>query len=297
MRQYFLMGAAVISLVSFGWKLSLGRADEVVAQKEAAGEKKDGEKTDDAAKKKQAADAEEQKTFYDAVGKEFNEKLTAASEGKEVDFGPFVKRISDRLATKAGVEEVDNAINLARILEIFTSADNVKPIYESIEKLADRIQAKQPELAAKVRRAVKGPMARINMIGTSPVIEGTTVDGEKFDWAKYKGKVVLLDFWATWCGPCVQEIPNVKKAYEKYHDKGFEVVGISRDDSKEDLVAFIEKEKLPWPTIHPSDELAQKFLISSIPATFLIDRDGKLVSVSARGPRLEAQLEKLLGKK
>lgn len=275
----------------------------LLAQKEPAADekktdeaKKNAPKENDEEKKKQEAAREDYEKFAKPFFKELNEKFEEAQKGKEVDFAPLVKKYSERLATKSSVGEIRDAIETAQMLEIFSSTDNVKPIYQGIEKLADRIQGSEPELAKKIHEALKSPIARLNLVGTKPVIEGTTVDGEKFDWSKYKGKVVLLDFWATWCGPCVKEMPNVKKAYEKYHEKGFEVVGISLDNSKDDLVAFIKEKNVPWTTIYP-DTLSDKFLVEGIPATFLFDRDGKLVSISARGPRLEQQLEKLLEKK
>ncbi|MCC7084391.1 MAG: TlpA family protein disulfide reductase [Pirellulales bacterium] len=242
--------------------------------------------------------------FINPLVKDLSAKIELADQGKAVDFSAPIKQLSDRLATKSSVGEVQPALSIAQMLEIFTAAENVRPIYDGIEKLADRIQPSDPQAAAQVRAAIKGPLARMKLIGTKPAIEGTTAAGEKFDWSKYKGKVVLLDFWATWCGPCLAELPNVKKAYEKYHGQGFDVVGISLDDDAKNLDAFQEKQKLPWVTLFPTGSergfdgpLARQFLVDSIPATFLIDRDGKVASISARGSRLEAQLDQLLGAK
>jgi peroxiredoxin len=148
-------------------------------------------------------------------------------------------------------------------------------------------------------------LTRLDWIGKAPKIEGAIFGGEKFDWSKYKGKIVLLDFWATWCGPCVRELPNVKADYEKYHDRGFDVVGISLDEKDEDLADFLQKEKLAWPTLLETDPakrefnlpLAKQFGVDSIPATFLIDRSGKVAAISVRGEELGKQIEKLLAEK
>lgn len=311
MRRFLNFRAGLVALAAFGSMISLCRADEVLAQKEpAADEKKEvatkdeAPKADDAEKKKQDAAQEEYKKFAEPFFKELMEKLGSAQEGKTVDFSPLVKQYSERLATKSTAKEVGDALKAAQYLEMFAPPAEVKSIYGAILKLADRIQPENPKLAEQLREHLKRPLAVLDMVGTTPVIEGTLADGTKLDWSKYKGKVVLLDFWATWCGPCIAEIPNVKKAYEKYHEKGFEVVGISLDDDVKALIAFQEKEKLPWVSIFPTGAnrgfeapLAKQFMIEGIPATFLIGPDGKLVSTSARGPRLEAQLEKLLERK
>jgi peroxiredoxin len=134
-------------------------------------------------------------------------------------------------------------------------------------------------------------------------IAGPTLQGEKFDLKDYRGKVVLVDFWATWCVPCVQELPNVLHVYERYHDRGFEVVGVSLDDSRERLQKFVADRGLPWPQIFmdsPNERgwkapLARKYGVRAIPATFLIDPDGQLAFKGLRGSNLETAVGHLLG--
>lgn len=134
-------------------------------------------------------------------------------------------------------------------------------------------------------------------------IDGKSVDGKDFDWSAYRGKVVLVDFWATWCGPCLRELPNVKKQYELYHDRGFDVVGVSLDEDRAKLEEFLGKEQLPWTTLFSDDEaatgwdhpMANQYGVTAIPAVFLVDKDGKVVTMKARGEALGEELAKLLG--
>jgi thiol-disulfide isomerase/thioredoxin len=117
----------------------------------------------------------------------------------------------------------------------------------------------------------------------------------------YKGKVVLVDFWATWCGPCKALMPHVKETYAKYHDKGFEVVGVSLDRDLAALRAYIVQEQLPWVNVvgelqngQVKFPLAEAYGVTGIPATFVVDKEGKIVSRGLRGEALEKQIAKLV---
>ena len=139
----------------------------------------------------------------------------------------------------------------------------------------------------------------------APAFEATTLDGAKIAMpASYKGKVVLLDFWAPWCGPCLAELPHVISAYEKHHAAGFEILGISLDDerSKAKLPTFIQDKKMTW--AHVCDgkgweaSVGQLYNVHSIPATYLIDGDtGKVLAVGLRGSALEPAIAKALAEK
>ena len=141
-----------------------------------------------------------------------------------------------------------------------------------------------------------GAERRLSLPGKPIELVGTLLDGTPFDQAALAGKVVLVDFWATWCGPCVAEIPRVRELYDRYHDRGFEVVGISLDDDAEALAAFTAKHEIPWSIIHDrrGDEgrppLAERYGITGIPTMILVGRDGLVVSIEARGRRLEELL-------
>ena len=130
----------------------------------------------------------------------------------------------------------------------------------------------------------------------SPVVD---LDGKPVSLADYRGKLVLIDFWATWCGPCIAELPNVKAVYEKYHDKGFEIIGISLDTDEAALRKFIRKNQLPWRQVFDGKRwetpLVQQYSVRGIPAQFLIDREGRVISVEARGERLGVLIEAEIG--
>ena len=127
------------------------------------------------------------------------------------------------------------------------------------------------------------------------------LDGKPISLADYRGTVVLLDFWAVQSGSCVDEIPNIKEVYERYHNKGFEVIGISLDNDEKVLREFIKENLLPWRQIFDSqreeNSLKQRYSVSSIPAPFLLDREGKVISVNARGRLLVELVAKEIARK
>ena len=126
------------------------------------------------------------------------------------------------------------------------------------------------------------------------------LNGQPLAWNRYRGKVVLVDFWATWCGPCRAEFPQLKKLYESYKSRGFEVVAICLDQDRAQLEEFLQKESLPWITLHDqggTSPTADRYGVTTLPTSILVDKNGKVISLAARGDELTKQLEKLLGKR
>jgi thiol-disulfide isomerase/thioredoxin len=159
------------------------------------------------------------------------------------------------------------------------------------------------EQIQKMGESFAGTMRRLSLPGHPMEIKGTLLNGKPFDQKTLAGKVVLVDFWATWCGPCVAEIPNVLEQYEKYHKDGFEVVGVSLDQDRDALEKFVDEQKLPWPILFEKPEgddwqhpLATFYGISGIPTVILIGRDGNVITLNARGEKLGEQLDAIFKK-
>lgn len=133
---------------------------------------------------------------------------------------------------------------------------------------------------------------------TAPDFHATTLDGGFISLSELRGKVVLLEFWAVWCGPCLPEIPFLKELDEEYGDQDFVLIGISLDDDLEKLQQFVEKEQMAWPQIFQgaawTGEISQLYNVQGIPRAFLIDREGRVAARDFRGEQTIAEVRRLL---
>jgi peroxiredoxin len=181
--------------------------------------------------------------------------------------------------------------------------------FDLFEKVDGQLYKKYPtstlilnlhKYVAAMRSQMESAQTREKTTGSgsiAPDISLPDPDGKTRTLSSLRGKVVLLDFWAGWCGPCRRENPNLVRAYAKYHDKGFEIFQVSLDKSKPEWLAAIKQDGLNW--IHVSDlkywgsPVARLYGVESIPANFLLDQEGKIIKSNLRGAALEDELSNL----
>ena len=188
----------------------------------------------------------------------------------------------------------DSYVSAMFINDHFSKDRPLEELEAKYEKLSDRV--KQSTLGDKIKKTLS-TLRAVGMGQAAPDFTLQTPEGNDLSLSSLRGKCVLVDFWASWCGPCIKELPNIKKVYEKYHDKGFEIISISLDDKKANWVKAIEKHQIPW--LHVSSlkgwkcPVAKLYHVTGVPAMYLLDAEGRIVSDNARGEALEKEVEKL----
>lgn len=197
--------------------------------------------------------------------------------------------------------------NSPALLPVLSTLDLDKEFstYESVVKQLNQSFKGCPTIDATYAQylQLKKQNEAKNMLASgkpAPNFTQNDVDGKPLSLSDLKGKVVLIDFWASWCGPCRKENPNVVKLYNKYKDAGFTVLSVSLDDNKDNWLAAIAKDKLIWP-YHVSDlkkwanEAARAYQVSGIPFTVLVDKEGNIIDTKLRGIELEQALKTIFG--
>ena len=233
------------------------------------------------------------------------EKIEAAMTGKTGAAGDVVK------AAQAAAKLENRGLPTLQLLAESAQYMEFGGHYREAGQINDTIEvafstSKELRIQEYVKQAVSSARKRLALIGKPLPISGEKVGGGELQWSDYEGKVVLVDFWATWCQPCLQEMPNIAANYAKYKNKGFEVIGYNLDEDPKALAAFFESQELPWPSVlgkdsakrgFGADEFANSLGIDGIPFVVLIGRDGNVVAIHVRGPMLGERLEQLLGDK
>lgn len=193
------------------------------------------------------------------------------------------------------------AYGLARAIGYSDSSEVAASLYEDMAAMMS--ESDDVSLRARASKML-GAARRMRLPGNFMEVMGQTTDGKEFDWDQYRGKVVLVDFWASWCGPCRGEVPNMKRNLAIYGKHGFDIVGVNLDKSLEACEKYVQQEELQWVNLMSDEDgqrgwdnpLATHYGISAIPTAILVDQEGRVVSLRARGKELDRLLEELLGK-
>lgn len=207
-------------------------------------------------------------------------------------------KLTEYLSTKQlAREDLGLAFNVGRVLEYAGAQEVATEAYEAFGKI---FSDSADEQLASFGEMFAGAARRLKLVGNVMELQGTKLDGTKFDLAELKDKVVLVSFWAADSSSCQAEFPSIKKGYDKYHEHGFEIVGVSIDRERKTLEEYVEEQQIPWITLHEKDNAGQnpaarQYGIFGIPAMFLLGRDGKVISITARGRELPRLLEKEFG--
>ena len=217
--------------------------------------------------------------------------------GREKDVADIVNRFKSVMRPNS---IMDN-FHLGSMFEIANQPEAALKVFEKLEKRYPNRHYILEELARIHEKLGKSDLAAAYQKKADPMLElvgkvvpdfsATDLDGKLISLQDYRGKVVLLDFWAVWCGPCLGEMPNVKRVYDTYKDQGFDIIGVSLDTDEARLRNYLKKNNIPWRQIFSGQKwnspLAKQYHIRSIPAPWLIARDGTLISREARGMKLE----------
>lgn len=206
------------------------------------------------------------------------------------------KASSEKLLAACPSGSDNKQVIYAALIPLFSQND-----LEYAKVLCNKFVSEYPNSSVAQQLKSQLPKGASGVGESVPDITLADVNGKTISLSSLKGKVVLIDFWASWCGPCRGENPNVVAAYNSYKDKGFTVFSVSLDTNKDQWLAAIAKDGLEWPN-HVSDlkgwqsDAAKLYSVKGIPATFLIDQEGKLIATNLRGEELKAKLAELLNK-
>jgi thiol-disulfide isomerase/thioredoxin len=190
---------------------------------------------------------------------------------------------------------------LAQSLALAGNMDLAKAKLVELSSLAQSGKTAQEKEVGKASKQLLAQLGRENAVRPGvkpPSFKGKDLAGQTHSPEQYRGKVVLIDFWATWCGPCLAELPAIKAVHEKYRDRGLVVLGVNLDEDRSAVKRFIETRDMSWPQIFDGkgwkNEIAQLYGVTAIPRAILVDREGVIRYASIRGKELDSAIAKLI---
>ena len=268
------------------------QASQILLSNSAPGARKQLEQAIDSARKDKNPEVQAvgMKFFTEGMFRQWSELSKQDKESKLKEVAKFLS------SGKPEPHKVNTVLTILQVLQQVQEEPLAKPLLEAVVPGFEK--SDHPGIKAASKKFA-GALRRLSLPGNSMELSGKLMDGTELDWESYRGKVVLVDFWATWCGPCRMEVPNVLRLYDKYHEQGFEVVGVSLDAELEQAESYISQYEIPWPNLFSPNEderaweapMAVKYGVSGIPLAILLDREGKVVSLLARGPDLARLLK------
>lgn len=246
-------------------------------------------------------DLNEMQIVTDSLRAKGDEEKLASAMASIKDMNVSLTRYIEQYADTT--THLPNAIFAAQILNPQAEGPFLESFVQSLpsrfpdSKLASEFSAKYNEMVGAINQQQQATTAAGNG-SPAPEIRLQTPDGKLVSLSSFRGKYVLIDFWASWCGPCRQENPNVVKAYNSFKDKNFTILGVSLDEDKDKWIQAIKKDNLTW--THISDlkgwqsVAARDYNVNGIPANFLVDPNGIIIASNLRGEELSAKLDEVL---
>ncbi|MFN3190463.1 MAG: peroxiredoxin family protein [Aureliella sp.] len=208
-----------------------------------------------------------------------------------------VEQVHNYLKNKEtlSITDIQTGMMAAAMLEL---QPNKKPARDTYELMDELLKEDEREEMQSLRINLKANVRRLQLLGSKFEIDTRSLDGEEIKTDHYAGKYVIVDFFATWCQPCLIEVPRLRKHFDKYRAKGLEVVGISLDQDADALSEYLKKENLPWPIIHDNEDdpmktLQMRFGVAQLPTVLLLNKEGTVISLEARGTELDRLMDLL----
>ncbi|GAB4401544.1 MAG: hypothetical protein OHK0053_24370 [Microscillaceae bacterium] len=225
---------------------------------------------------------------YPEPGAAMQEEYQQIQEKSVAEIKKLIEAIGPSIVALRAASVLDPETEFEYLETLSQKMKKSLPNSRYTQQLERKVQVLAEQRQATAHLAVGKPAPEINLLDRN---------GQNIALSSLKGKLVLIDFWASWCVPCRRENPNVVKVYDRYKNQGFEIYGVSLDRNREAWLKAIAEDQLTWLHVFDgSSEAAQTYAVQAIPATFLIGKDGKILAKNLRGAALEAKIAEVLAK-